>query len=241
MSYQHFLNELQSNAENCLDAIADEHHFFLENDSLIKQAAEDEESIKRGRLAQSKYSLSDGEFDMAVKIAREVEQITHTLRMQPVSDPDYLFIMKEAGVPLSGNIQPEITEVIDRTLTKVASGEDLNPLEELYTLSDSFQKIAASVRLSGQTKQAGIGDWVIRQGLKMGGKPVTIEKVVTKKPWFGSIGSYATAAAPLVAGGAWLSGRASGAKSKEQEIANEIAEKLRYEANKRQAETQANF
>lgn len=239
MSYQHFIKELQSNADGCLDAIADEHHFFLESDSLIKQAADDEESIKRGRLAQSKYGLSDGEFEMAVKIAQEVEQLTHTLRMQSVTDPDYLFLMKKAGVALSGNAQPEITEVIDRTLTKVASGQPLNPLEELYTLSDSFQKIAASVQMSGQTKQAGVGDWVIRQGLRMGGKPV--EKVVTKKPWFGSIGSYATAAAPIAAGGAYLSGRASGAKHKEQEIANELAEKLRYEANKRQAEVQGQF
>lgn len=232
MSYQQFLKELQDGADAALRSVSDEHHFFLEDGDIIKEASDEEKAESRSFLPKSKYDLSDGEYDIAVKIASELEQLTHSLSFQPCKDPDYHFLMKQAGLQISGEKQPEISLVTEAVLQKLASGEPLNALEELYTMSGSFQKIAESAKI------AGVGDFLVRQGIRMGGKPVTVTREVVSKPWFGRIGSYATAAAPVVAGGAYLSGRASGAKDKEQQIANEIVDKLRYEASKVNAENQ---
>lgn len=228
MSYQQFIKELQDNAETCLNAVDGRHHFALKPSHFIKEAAELDEAQKRGSITQKRYGLSDAEYKMATKIAIEVEQISHRLRFQSCNDPDYHFLMKSAGVPISGEVEPEIEELLDSILEKVEDGEELNPLEEMYAMSDSFQKISSAVI----EKRAGIGDWLVRKGVQLGAKPIK----EVEKPWFGRLGSYALATVPVVGAGSFVAGRASGAKAKEQEIANEIAEKLREEFNRRQGE-----
>ena len=74
MSYQQFMKELVDHSEACLDAVDERHHFFLEDSSFLKEAAELDESERRSQLAQRKYGLSDAEYKMATKIAQEIEQ-----------------------------------------------------------------------------------------------------------------------------------------------------------------------
>ena len=228
MSYQSFMQEIYRESENAEKSIQSDSQ-YAEYNSLHKHAHDLADNLDQSLL--SEYDLSSYEMSMARKIASEIEQITHKLRIQPVSDKDYESIMKTADCQINTDkTHPLIGKLFASTIQKIASEKELDQVEEMYIGTDFFQNVSG-VKEMAHKKQAGIAEKLVSLGQKMGAnKPVS-------KPYLGSIGSYALASVPLVGTGAYLAGNSKGRQQGKQDVANELADKLRYYANIRNAES----
>lgn len=223
MSYSDFMKSMSEDVSASLEKTSGLKE-FREYIPFEKAINFEKESMDYSSIARD-FGLSDSEMKMAVKIAKEIESISHSLRLTKVQDSDYANIMKTAGCEVdTERVVPEIGSLFSSSIQKLACNAELSQMEEMYIGTDFFQKVSGIEDMALQ-KKAGLADRLVSLGKKMGAKEVV------KKPYLGSIGSYALAGAPIAAGAAYLKGKSSGKEKAKQEIANEIAEKLRSMAD----------
>jgi len=140
---------------------------------------------------------------MVDKIASEITELTLQSSLEKVADPDYCYLLKEAGISPLEKPDHNFHELVTRQHIKIAADGNLSLVDQ------------TKVAVSAKAKQK------------------LLEKVLKDLPGvarWGTTGRYAAAAVPAVGGAAYLKGRSTGKKKGKQELADALM--ARYKQNR---------